>query len=99
MGKGLDGARSALRTYGFDLAFVRQVSTAVVGSVISQTPAPGTPVWPNQTIHLVIAKAAPVVRTPAPSPAPTCTPGYDPCLPPAYDYDCAGGSGDGPEYT
>ncbi|HEX2239608.1 MAG TPA: thermonuclease family protein [Actinomycetota bacterium] len=28
-----------------------------------------------------------------------CTPGYDPCLPPASDYDCESGSGDGPEYT
>lgn len=28
-----------------------------------------------------------------------CTPGYDPCLPPASDYDCAGGSGNGPMYT
>jgi predicted nucleic acid-binding Zn-ribbon protein len=28
-----------------------------------------------------------------------CTPGYSPCLPPASDYDCSGGSGDGPEYT
>jgi hypothetical protein len=28
-----------------------------------------------------------------------CTPGYSPCLPPASDYDCAGGSGDGPNYT
>jgi len=28
-----------------------------------------------------------------------CTPGYDPCLPPASDYDCSGGTGDGPEYT
>ena len=24
---------------------------------------------------------------------------YNPCLPPASDYDCEGGSGDGPEYT
>lgn len=33
--------------------------------------------------------------------APTrrCTPGYSPCLPPASDYDCAGGSGDGPKYV
>jgi TolA-binding protein len=30
---------------------------------------------------------------------PGCTPGYSPCLPPASDYDCAGGTGDGPEYT
>jgi len=28
-----------------------------------------------------------------------CTPGYDPCLPLAADYDCEGGSGDGPAYT
>jgi hypothetical protein len=28
-----------------------------------------------------------------------CTPGYSPCLPPASDYDCAGGSGDGPRYV
>ena len=28
-----------------------------------------------------------------------CTPGYKPCLPPASDYDCAGGSGDGPKYV
>ena len=24
---------------------------------------------------------------------------YNPCLPPASDYDCEGGSGDGPAYT
>jgi hypothetical protein len=28
-----------------------------------------------------------------------CTAGYKPCLHPASDYDCAGGSGDGPKYT
>ncbi|WP_183407770.1 fibronectin type III domain-containing protein [Nocardioides marmoriginsengisoli] len=28
-----------------------------------------------------------------------CTPGYSPCLPPKSDYDCAGGSGDGPGYA
>ena len=31
-------------------------------------------------------------------PSGTCD-GYSPCLPPASDYDCAGGSGDGPEYA
>jgi hypothetical protein len=30
---------------------------------------------------------------------PSCTDGYDPCLVPAADYDCAGGTGDGPAYT
>jgi len=28
-----------------------------------------------------------------------CTPGYEPCLPPAYDYDCRYGGGNGPSYT
>jgi hypothetical protein len=28
-----------------------------------------------------------------------CTPGYSPCLAPASDYDCFGGSGNGPKYT
>jgi hypothetical protein len=46
---------------------------------------------------------------PAPSPTTTreattktdvdCTPGYSPCLEPASDYDCEGGTGDGPRYT
>jgi len=32
--------------------------------------------------------------------AASCHPSYDPCLDPnASDYDCSGGSGDGPEYT
>jgi hypothetical protein len=30
---------------------------------------------------------------------PACTPGYSPCLSPAFDYDCAGGTGDGPRYV
>lgn len=33
------------------------------------------------------------------SQSPECTEGYEPCLPPAYDYDCSGGSGNGPAYT
>ncbi len=33
------------------------------------------------------------------APTSSCSPGYSPCLPPASDYDCAGGSGNGPEYT
>jgi hypothetical protein len=44
------------------------------------------------------AQAVPAV--PETDPAASCHPSYDPCLDPnASDYDCAGGSGDGPEYT
>lgn len=35
----------------------------------------------------------------AASQAPDCTPGYDPCIPPGDDVDCAGGSGNGPRYV
>lgn len=28
-----------------------------------------------------------------------CTPGYSPCLPRLYDYDCKTGKGDGPGFT
>lgn len=44
------------------------------------------------------AQAAP--PTPEPEPAASCHPSYNPCLDPnASDYDCEGGSGDGPMYT
>jgi len=36
---------------------------------------------------------------PAPSPPPADCQGYSPCLTPGPDYDCAGGSGDGPRYV
>jgi hypothetical protein len=53
-------------------------------------------VRPHSVVTLVVANVVrPVV---APPPA-SCTPGYSPCLTPASDYDCAGGSGDGPAYT
>jgi hypothetical protein len=43
-------------------------------------------------------RATPVV--PEPQLEASCHPSYDPCLDPtASDYDCDGGSGDGPEYT
>jgi hypothetical protein len=32
-------------------------------------------------------------------PASNCTPGYDPCIPPGPDVDCAGGTGNGPRYV
>jgi hypothetical protein len=37
--------------------------------------------------------------TKPPKPVQSCTPGYSPCLAPASDYDCSGGTGDGPEYS
>jgi resuscitation-promoting factor RpfB len=34
-----------------------------------------------------------------PAPGGGCDPNYSPCVPIAPDVDCAGGSGDGPEYV
>jgi endonuclease YncB( thermonuclease family) len=42
--------------------------------------------------------APPVPSPPEPSPPQDCQ-GYDPCLPPGSDVDCAGGSGNGPRYV
>ena len=41
----------------------------------------------------------PLVPQTSPPTTSNCTPGYSPCLPPSSDYDCAGGSGNGPSYT
>lgn len=90
---------------GWTIVYSKQVSSAVAaGAVLSHTPAPGATVHDGSTIRIVVAKAPPAPK-PAPaadtstSSADNCTLGYDPCLPPASDYDCAGGSGDGPKYT
>ena len=96
-------ATRTLRQAGWTVVTVEQISTETPGTVISMSPSGGSPLQPGSTVTLTIAKKAP-----PPPPAPSvntstsgsgCTPGYSPCLPPASDYDCSGGSGDGPEYT
>ncbi len=89
---------------GWKIVYSKQVSSAVpAGAVLSQTPSPGATVHDGSIIRIVIAKAPPAPKPAPPSQETTtgdnCTPGYDPCLPPASDYDCAGGSGNGPKYT
>ena len=44
------------------------------------------------------APAPPAPAPPDPGPPQDCQ-GYDPCLPPGPDVDCAGGSGNGPRYV
>ena len=47
-----------------------------------------------------LARPTPRQRTARPPASRSCDPNYSGCLDPnAYDYDCAGGSGDGPRYT
>ena len=99
-GRRRSAAVSALEAAGYRVLVSSQtVTSGTSGAVLRQGPVGGTRVKPGGTIRLVIANVVrPVVQAPAPS---SCTPGYDPCLAPAsdYDYDCAGGSGDGPGYT
>jgi hypothetical protein len=52
------------------------------------------------TGHPAVAKAKDKkARTQERDSAEACTPGYDPCIPPGPDVDCAGGSGNGPRYV
>jgi len=93
VGKTLANAKRALANAGFEVGKVKQqTSSKKKGTVISQSPDAGTSARPGRVVLLVTAK-------PAPQPSNNCTPGYSPCLPPASDYDCLGGTGDGPEYT
>jgi hypothetical protein len=77
-------AQRALREAGYEFRVVRSGTSGTPGTVIAQMPSPGTEARPGRQVKLT---------------TPNCTMGYSPCLPPASDYDCAGGSGDGPKYT
>jgi PASTA domain-containing protein len=90
-------------------AKVTYKSTAryAAGTVISQSREAGAGVLPDTTISLVVAKAPPPPPSTAPpAPPPTapprnCHPSYEgECLRVGIgDYDCAGGSGNGPNYV
>ena len=96
IGNRLSTARRSLQNQGYDVRVREEVSSLPAGSVISQSPDGNVESRPGRLVTIVVAKAAPA---PAPAQSSNCTAGYSPCLPPASDYDCAGGSGDGPEYT
>jgi beta-lactam-binding protein with PASTA domain len=67
------------------------------GVVLTQSPRGSERAKPGSTVAIVVSNLVrPVVEQP---PEQNCTPGYRPCLTPASDYDCAGGSGDGPNYA
>jgi hypothetical protein len=68
------------------------------GTVISQSKKAGAGVLPDTAIALVIAKAPPPPPTTAPR---NCDPAYpDVCLHDGIgDYDCAAGTGNGPNYV
>ena len=109
VGMQLAGAKRRLAARGLELR-VRYRATArhAPGTVISQSHRIGAGVAPSSAVTLLIAKALPTPPTTQPpppppptTPAPSCHPSYPgACLDPtASDYDCAGGSGNGPKYV
>jgi beta-lactam-binding protein with PASTA domain len=108
VGMRLTRAKASLADRGLT-AKVTYKSTAryPAGTVIAQSRKARAGVLPKTTINLVVAKAPPPLPSTAPpAPPPTgpprdCHPSYpDVCLrPAASDYDCEGGSGNGPYYV
>ena len=102
-GANLGKARKILSSNGWTVAVTEQISKQRPGTVLSVSPGTGSRLMPGSTVTLTVAVKAPppppVASTSTESSSDGCTPGYSPCLPPASDYDCSGGSGDGPKYT
>ena len=108
VGLRLARAKDSLAERGLT-AKVTYKSTArhAAGTVISQSRKAGAGVLPDTTVTLVVAKAPPPPPpTAPPAPPPTtpprnCHPSYQgECLTVGIgDYDCAGGSGNGPNYV
>ena len=108
IGLRLARAKDSLADRGLT-AKVTYKSTAryLAGTVISQSRQAGAGVLPDTTITLVVAKAPPPPPSTAPpappstAPPQNCHPSYEgECLKVGIgDYDCAGGSGNGPNYV
>ena len=106
-GMRLASAKAALAGRGLRARVTyRSTASYPAGTVISQSRRTGAGVLPDSRITMVVAKAPPPPPTTVPpppttTPARSCDPSYpDVCLDPdALDYDCAGGSGNGPRYV
>ncbi len=97
VGKSEASAITKLKDAGFTVKKTTQTTTSGRdGVVLSQSPAGATLAKPNSVVRIVISNVQPSSDTGGTS---NCTPGYSPCLPPASDYDCASGEGDGPKYV
>jgi hypothetical protein len=95
-GKTQSAATRILKAAGYTVSVVREeASDGVTGTVLRTSPEAGSALAPGSRVTLVVLQVV-AEEEPAGS---NCTPGYDPCLPPASDYDCAGGSGNGPKYV
>lgn len=97
IGQRLSVAREQAESLGLSVRVRRKASSQDPGTVLRQTPPPGSQADADAPVRLVVAKKKPATQ----SSSPTCHPSYTgACLDPnASDYDCAGGSGNGPKYT
>jgi hypothetical protein len=97
VGKSETSAIRKLKDAGFKVKKTTQTRTSGKdGVVLSQSRPGGTRAKPKSVVRIVISN---VQRRSDDGGSSNCTAGYSPCLPPAYDYDCKGGDGNGPEYT
>jgi PASTA domain len=109
VGMPLAAARSALAGRGLRW-IVKYAATrrAPTGTVVMQHRRAGLGVAPGTAVGLVVAKAPPPPPPPPPTSPPVTAPPPSDCSP-SYpgvclhtgigDYDCEGGSGDGPNYV
>jgi hypothetical protein len=98
IGKQEASAIKKLKNAGFRVKKAKETRTSGKdGVVLSQSPGGGTRAKPKSLVRIVISKRSTGGSTD--SGRSNCTPGYSPCLPPASDYDCRGGSGNGPKYA
>jgi resuscitation-promoting factor RpfB len=97
VGKSEASAVRSLKNAGFKVKKTTQTrSTGRDEVVLSQSPSGRTRAKPNSVVRVVISN---LQRRPEADSSRNCTPGYSPCLPPASDYDCRDGSGNGPKYS
>jgi len=112
VGSTLAQAQTALTARGLRWKTSYRASRLQPGTVITQSRKDGTAIPPGTVIVLVIASAPPPPPLPPPPlppppppppavPASNCDPSYpEVCLHDGIgDYDCAGGSGNGPNYV
>ena len=79
---------------------MKQVALVVaLCSVPGFSPAYAAMHAPRRAVRLPSAQALANVAVAQKGDAEACTPGYDPCIAPGPDVDCAGGSGNGPRYV
>lgn len=97
VGKTLKQARAFAENHGWKLVVRRETSSRAPGTVIRQSPTAGTFMRGSSTLTVIVAKKAPIES----GGGGNCHPSYvGECLrPDASDYDCAGGSGNGPYYV